>query len=235
VNCRYNAKNQTDILESRVRSTRVIRHIIGKCQEHPRVWLNSSTATIYRHAEDRAMDDETGEIGTGFSVEVAKAWEEAFFRNELPRTRRVALRTAMVMGPQEGGPFVVFRRLARLGLGGTMGSGTQMISWLHDVDFCRAVEWLIEHQEISGPINVAAPNPLPNREFMRELRDAVGAPIGLPAAKWMLEVGAVLLRTETELPLKSRWVLPSRLLAAGFEFAHPQWPEAAREIVNRAR
>jgi uncharacterized protein (TIGR01777 family) len=233
VNCRYNQKNRDDILESRVRSTRVISQAIGRCQGPPRVWLNSSTATIYRHAEDRPMDDENGEIGTGFSVEVAKVWEETFFHGEMPHTRRVALRTAMVMGPQEGGPFAVFYRLARFGLGGTMGHGRQMVSWLHDADFCRAIEWLIEHQEISGPINLTAPNPLPNREFMRDVRRAVGMPIGLPATKWMLETGAVFMRTETELPLKSRWVVPSRLLAAGFEFAHPIWPDAAREIVGR--
>ena len=142
VNCRYNAKNRAEILDSRLNSTRVLGQEIAKCAVPPRVWLNSSTATIYRHAEDRAMDDETGEIGSGFSVGIALAWEEEFFEIPLPRTRRVALRTAMVMGPQPGGPFVVFHRLARLGLGGTLGSGRQMVSWLHDEDFCRAVQWL---------------------------------------------------------------------------------------------
>ena len=179
------------------------------------------------------MDDETGEIGSGFSVGIALAWEKVFFEPKLPQTRRVALRTAMVMGPQPGGPFVVFHRLARFGLGGTLGSGRQMVSWLHDEDFCRAVEWLIRHDEVSGSINVSAPHPLPNHEFMSEVRRAAHAPFGLPASRWMLEIGALFLRTETELPLKSRWVLPSRLLAAGFEFRHPNWPEAADEIVGR--
>lgn len=233
VNCRYNAKNRAEILDSRLDSTRVLGQAIAKSSAPPRVWLNSSTATIYRHAEDRPMNDETGEIGSGFSVGIALAWEQEFFATEVPRTRRVALRTAMVMGPQPGGPFVVFHRLAKLGLGGTLGSGRQMVSWLHDEDFCRAVKWLIEHDDISGPINVSAPNPLPNREFMREVRQAAGVPFGLPATRWMLEIGAVFLRTETELPLKSRWVLPSRLQAAGFEFEHPTWPDAAREIVSR--
>jgi uncharacterized protein (TIGR01777 family) len=233
VNCRYNAKNRAEILDSRVDSTRVLGRAIAGCVTPPRVWLNSSTATIYRHAEDRPMDDETGEIGSGFSVGIALAWEKEFFEAALPRTRRMALRTAMVMGPQIGGPFVVFHRLARLGLGGALGSGRQMVSWLHDEDFCRAVAWLIDRDDITGPINVSAPNPLPNRDFMREIRRASGASIGLPATRLMLEIGAVFLRTETELPLKSRWVLPSKLLAAGFEFLYPTWPEAAKQIVER--
>jgi uncharacterized protein len=233
VNCRYNARNRAEILNSRLESTRVLGAATASCSTPPRVWLNSSTATIYRHAEDRPMDDETGEIGSGFSVGIALAWEKEFFEVALPQTRRVALRTAMVMGPQPGGPFVVFHRLARLGLGGTLGSGRQMVSWLHDEDFCRAVEWLIDHEEVNGPINVSAPHPLPNREFMREVRRASNALVGLPATSWMLEIGAVFLRTETELPLKSRWVLPSRLQAAGFKFHHPTWPEAADEIVER--
>jgi uncharacterized protein (TIGR01777 family) len=233
VNCRYNMQNRAEILNSRVDSTRVLGQAIANCSTRPRVWLNSSTATIYRHAEDRPMDDETGEIGSGFSVGIALAWEKELFEAHVPQTRRVALRTAMVMGPQAGGPFVVFHRLARLGLGGTLGSGRQMVSWLHDEDFCRAVQWLIDRQDISGPINVSAPNPLPNRDFMREVRRASGAPFGLPATRWMLEIGALFLRTETELPLKSRWVLPSRLQSAEFEFRHPSWPEAADDIVGR--
>jgi uncharacterized protein len=233
VNCRYNAKNRAEILNSRVESTQVLGKAIANCSTPPRVWLNSSTATIYRHAEDRPMDDETGEIGTGFSVGIALAWEKEFFEIEVPQTRRVALRTAMVMGPQEGGPFVIFHKLARLGLGGTLGSGRQMVSWLHDEDFCRAVQWLIDREDISGPINVSAPDPLPNRKFMREVRCASRAAFGLPATRWMLEIGAVFLRTETELPLKSRWVMPSRLLSAGFDFHYPAWTEAVKEIVGR--
>jgi uncharacterized protein len=233
VNCRYNSHNRAEILNSRIESTRVIGQAIASCRTPPRVWLNSSTATIYRHAEDRPMDDETGEIGSGFSVGIALAWEKEFFEADVPQTRGVALRTAMVMGPQAGGPFVVFRRLARLGLGGTLGSGRQMVSWLHDEDFCRAIRWLIDRENVHGPINLSAPNPLPNRDFMREVRRASRAPFGLPATRWMLEIGALLLRTETELPLKSRWVLPSRLQAAGFEFHHPSWPEAVNEITRR--
>lgn len=232
VNCRYNEKNRADILNSRVNSTRILGHAIANCAKPPRVWLNSSTATIYRHAEDHPMDDETGEIGSGFSVGIALAWETEFFEANLPQTRRVALRTAMVMGPQPGGPFVVFHRLARLGLGGTLGSGKQMVSWIHDEDFCRAIQWLIDRDDVTGPINVCAPHPVPNREFMREVRLAARAPFGLPATRWMLEIGAIFLRTETELPLKSRWVLPTRLQAAGFTFRHPTWSEAAIEIVG---
>ena len=233
VNCRYHARNREEILQSRVVSTRLLGAAIAGCTRPPRVWLNSSTATIYRHAEDRPMDEATGEIGVGFSVEVAQAWEAALAEADLPATRRVALRAAMVMGPQAGGPFVVFHRLARLGLGGTMGSGSQYVSWLHDDDFCRAIEWLIEREDFSGAVNLAAPTPIPNRDFMRDLRRASGAWIGLPATRWMLEVGAVFLRTETELPLKSRRVVPTRLLDAGFTFHHSAWPAAAEEIVAR--
>jgi len=233
VNCRYNAKNRAEILQSRVVSTRILGEAMATCARPPRVWLNSSTATIYRHAEDRPMDEATGEIGSGFSVEVAKDWEAALGEAHLPATRRVALRAAMVMGPQAGGPFVVFHRLARFGLGGTMGSGNQYVSWLHDEDFCRAIAWLIEHEDFSGAVNLAAPNPIPNRDFMRDVRQANGSPIGLPATRWMLEIGAFFLRTETELPLKSRRVIPTRLLDAGFTFQHPTWLEAAKEIVAR--
>jgi uncharacterized protein len=235
VNCRYNPKNRAEILDSRVNSTRVLSEVIASCSTPPRVWLNSSTATIYRHAEDRPMDDETGEIGSGFSVGVALAWEKEFFEALVPKTRCVALRTAMVMGPQKGGPFAVFHNLARLGLGGTLGSGKQMVSWLHDEDFCRALKYLIDRDNLSGPINVSAPNPLPNRDFMREIRRASGAPFGLPATRLMLEIGALFLRTETELPLKSRWVLPSKLLSAGFKFHYPTWSEAATQIANRIK
>lgn len=235
VNCRYDARNRAEIVGSRVASTRVLGLAIAACARPPRVWLNSSSATIYRHAEDRAMDEASGELGSGFSVDVVRAWESTFFEARTPHTRRVALRTAMVMGPQAGGPLEVFLRLARFGLGGRMGPGTQFVSWLHDVDFCRAVEWLIAHDTIDGVVNVAAPNPLTNAEFMRVLREACGAPFGLPATKWMLEIGAIALRTETELPLKSRRVVPRRMLDAGFEFEFDTWASAAPDLVRRSR
>jgi uncharacterized protein (TIGR01777 family) len=218
-----------------VRSTEVLGKAIAQCARPPRVWLNSSTATIYRHALDRPMDEASGEIGTGFSVGIAQAWERAFFEALTPQTRRVALRSAMVMGPQPGGPFIVFRMLARCGLGGRMGSGDQFVSWVHDRDFCRAVEWLIGNESVSGVVNIAAPNPLRNAEFMRVLRQACGMPIGLPATRWMLEIGAFFLQTETELPLKSRRVVPGRLQDAGFAFEFADWAAAAQDVVSRSR
>ncbi|HXH60958.1 MAG TPA: TIGR01777 family oxidoreductase [Fimbriimonadaceae bacterium] len=230
VNCRYNQKNREEILRSRVDSTKVLGAAIADLARPPRVWVNASTATIYRHAQDRPMDDETGEIGSGFSVDVALAWEKAFFGSGTP-TRKVAMRTAMVMGPGSGGPFEAFDRLVRAGMGGRMGDGRQMVSWIHIEDFRRAVEFLIEG-DCEGTVNVCAPGPLSNDEFMAEIRRARSKGIGLPSPKWMLEVGAFVLGTETELPLKSRWVLPSRLQSMGFEFLYPDWRSAVTQIVR---
>lgn len=244
VNCRYTAAHRREIMDSRVVSTRILGEAMGRLSTPPRVWLNSSTATIYRHAFDRPMDEATGEIGGNepdaprswrFSIQVATAWEEAFFAANMPHTRKVALRSSVILSPDRGGIFDVLLRLVRFGLGGKAGSGKQFVSWVHDADFARAIEFLIRHDEISGVVNVASPNPLPNSDFMRELRRAWEAKIGLPATKWMLQVGAVFLRTETELVLKSRRVVPSRLLASGFEFQFPHWPAASGDLVRRWR
>jgi uncharacterized protein (TIGR01777 family) len=206
--------------------------------------MNASTSTIYREAFDRAMDDISGEVGGGeprlpsawrFSYDVATSWENAFFEAGTPHTRKVALRTSMVMSPDRGGVFDTLLNLVRMGLGGTAGSGRQFVSWVHDVDFVRAVEFLIARSDLDGRINLTSPNPLPNRDFMAALRRAYGAPIGLPAANWMLEIGAFFLRTETELILKSRRVVPRRLLEAGFEFQFPDWSGAAADLVKRRR
>jgi uncharacterized protein (TIGR01777 family) len=242
VNCRYNAANRREILESRVKSTRLLGIAIAKLKQPPRVWLNASTATIYRHAFDRPMDEITGELGGQeanapatwkFSIDVATRWEESFFAASTPRTRKVALRSAMTMSPDRGGIFDTLLRLVRFGLGGTAGSGKQFVSWIHEEDFARAIEFLLAHEELEGALNLAAPEPLPNREFMRALRKAWGARIGLPAKEWMLEAGAIFLRTETELILKSRRVFPSRLLAADFQFQFPSWPAASADLVRR--
>jgi uncharacterized protein (TIGR01777 family) len=231
VNCRYNARHRAEILNSRVNATRAIGAAVAQCARPPAVWLNASSATIYRDARDRAMDEATGEVGEGFSVEVCRAWERAFFEAPAPVTRKVAMRLAIVFGPPPGGVFEVFERIVRRGLGGTQGDGGQFVSWLHLEDFCRAVEWLLAHGEVEGPVNLCAPNPLPNREFMRAFREAGGVRIGLPAARWMLEVGAFFMRTETELLLKSRRVVPGRLLAGGFHFHFTHWSTTVRELV----
>ncbi|HVU25145.1 MAG TPA: TIGR01777 family oxidoreductase [Opitutus sp.] len=231
VNCRYNARNRAAILDSRVHATRAIGAAVARCARPPAAWLNASSATIYREARDRPMDEATGEIGAGFSVEVCQAWEQAFFAAAAPKTRKVALRLSIVFGAAPGGAFEVFQRLVRLGLGGTQGDGGQFVSWLHLADFCRAVEWLLAHEEIAGPVNVCAPDPLPNADFMRAWREACGVPIGLPAAAWMLEIGALILRTETELLLKSRRVIPRRLQESGFHFDFTPWPRAIADLV----
>ena len=244
VNCRYHPKNRRQIYESRILSTRLLGQVIAALNHPPRLWMNASTATIYRHALDRPMDEFTGELGGNepgapdtwnFSIKVAKDWEAAFFETQLPRTRRLALRTAATFSPDPGGVFDIFRHLVRFGLGGTSGPGTQYVSWLHDTDFIRAIEFLIVHENLQGVINLAAPHPLPNRDFMRVLREAWGMPIGLPANAWMLEIGSWMMRTETELVLKSRQVIPTRLHQAGFEFQFPHWPPAARDLVSRWR
>lgn len=235
VNCRYNTKNRRDILESRVRSTELLGAAVASRKEQPKVWINAASATIYRHSEDRPMDEIAGEIGSGFSVEVCKAWEEAFFKLEGVDSRRVALRLAMVMAPGRGGVYHAFQNLARNGLGGTMGNGRQYVSWIEGSDFCRAVQWITRCHELDGVVNCAAPNPLPNRDFMQELRNALGQLIGLPAPRIFLEVGALVLRTETELLLKSRRVVPARLLEQAFHFEYPTWAEAVQKLVNLAQ
>jgi len=244
VDCRYHAANRALMMNSRIDSTRVVGEAIAQAKRPPRVWLQASTATIYRHALDGPQDDITGQLGGNepgapekwnFSISIAKKWEETLFAAPTPNTRRVAMRSAMTMSPDRGGIFDVLLLLTRLGLGGTAASGRQMISWVHEADFIAAVNLLIQRDDLDGPINICSPNPLPNRDFMAALRRAWGVPFGLPAFQWQLEVGAFFMRTESELILKSRWVVPTRLLQAGFQFQHPQWPEAARELCARVR
>jgi uncharacterized protein (TIGR01777 family) len=244
VDCRYHRRNRERILSSRVESTRVVGEAIRKCAKPPRLWLQASTATIYAHRYDAANDEATGILGGceagapdtwRFSIEVATAWERTLDEAQVPGTRKVALRSAVTLSPDPGGIFDVLLGLVRRGLGGTAGDGRQYVSWVHHEDFVRALYWLIEHEEIEGPVNVAAPEPLPNADFMRALREAWGARIALPASRWMLEVGAVFLRTETELVLKSRRVVPGLLLRDGFSFRYPRWPEAARDLCSAWR
>jgi uncharacterized protein len=242
VNCRYTGKNRAEIKESRTATTHLLGHALSQLAHPPRLWINASTATIYRHALERPMDEETGEIGGNerdvpsawrFSIDVATSWEQSFFDANTPNTRKVALRSAMIMSPDRGGVFDQLLRLVRFGLGGAAASGQQFVSWIHDSDFLRSIDYLIAHDELDGPINLAAPNPIPNCEFMQALRGAAGAVIGLPSTRLMLELGAWFLRTETELILKSRRVVPGRLLESGFHFQFPDWASAARDLVAR--
>lgn len=244
VNCRYNSENRRQMMDSRVRSTRVVGEAIAAATHPPKVWLQASTATIYSHRYDAPNDDVTGIVGGAepdapdtwrFSIEVARSWEKAANDADTPQTRKVLMRSAMTMSPDKDGIFDVLLGLVRKGLGGTAGNGRQYISWIHELDFIRSIYWLIEHNELSGPINISSPEPLPNSEFMRILRRAADIPIGLPAMEWMLAIGAVLMRTETELILKSRRVVPTRLLRSGFEFEFPNWQDAARDLISRWR
>ena len=242
VNCRYHAAHRREIMQSRVDSTRAVGHAIAAARHPPRVWLQAGTATIYAHRYDAANDEATGLLGGDephapdtwrFSIAVARAWERALDEARTPHTRKVILRSAMTMSPDPGGVFATLLGLARRGLGGRIGDGRQFMSWIHDDDFIRAVRWLIARDDLAGPVNLAAPHPLPNADFMRALRKAAGLPIGLPAPEWLLEIGVRLLRTESELVLKSRRVVPARLLASGFTFHFPTWPAAARDLVRR--
>ncbi len=244
VNCRYSAKNRRAIMDSRTRPTRAVGQAIAQAARPPRVWLQASTATIYAHRYDAPNDEATGLLGGSepnapdtwrFSIDVAKAWEQAANEADTPRTRKVLLRSAMTMSPDRDGVFDVLLGLVRRGLGGSVGNGRQYVSWVHDGDFIRAVSWLIAHDELSGPVNVAAPNPVPYADFMRGLRQAWGIGVGLPATKWMLEIATFILRTESELVLKSRRVVPGWLLASGFTFQFPTWPEAAADLCRRWR
>jgi uncharacterized protein len=244
VNCRYTPENRRTIKESRMNSTRILGEAIARAAHPPRVWLQSSTATIYAHRYDAPNDEATGLIGSTepdapstwrFSIDVAQAWEQATNEAVTPQTRKVLMRSSMIMSPDRGGIFDVILGLVRFGLGGPVGDGRQYVSWIHDHDFVQAIYWLIARDDLEGVVNLAAPNPLPYAEFMRTLRQSWGIPIGLPATAWMVEIGTFLMRTESELVLKSRRVIPGRLLESGFTFRFPTWAEAAGDLCQRWR
>jgi uncharacterized protein (TIGR01777 family) len=244
VNCRYTEENLRAMMDSRVESTRAVGEAIAAAASAPRLWLQMSTATIYAHRLDAPNDEATGIIGGNeagvpaywaTSVKIATEWERALNEAKTPKTRRVALRSAMMMSPDREGIFDVMLGMVRKGLGGTAAGGAQFVSWMHDVDFSRAIDLLIARDDLEGPFNLAAPNPLPYADFMRAMREAWGTRVGLPATKWMLEIGAWAMRTDTELVLKSRRVIPGRLLEAGFQFEQPSWPAAAKDLTARWR
>jgi uncharacterized protein (TIGR01777 family) len=231
VDCRYNKKNKAEIISSRVDATRVLGEAIRSAAHPPGLWINAASATIYRHAEDRPMDEFTGEIGEGFSVNVCKVWEKTFDEIGLVSTRKVILRLSMVMG-KKGGVFPVMKKLVKNSFGGKMSAGTQYVSWIHEEDFLNCLEWFIQTETATGAYNVAAPDPIRNMDFMKSMRKHLHKSIGLPAAKWMLEIGAFFIRTETELILKSRRVIPGRLLKEGFVFKYPKADDAIKELSN---
>lgn len=243
VDCRYHERNLAEMMCSRVDSTRVIGQAIAQARHPPRVWLQASTATIYAHTFGAPNDEFTGEIGGkepgvpalwARSITIARAWEEEVNRAATPRTRKVILRSAMIMSPDRGGVFAVLARLARLGVG-AQGDGRQFVSWVHERDFVAAVEFLLGREELAGVFNVCSPHPLPNLDFMAALGRAFGRRLAVPVPRWALELGAFFLRTESELVLKSRRVVPDRLLQSGFGFRYPDWPAAAADLVRRWR
>ncbi len=236
VNCRYSEKNKAEILESRTHTTMLIGEAIQQLKNPPKVWVNSSTATIYQHTEKTGNNspntEADGVIGEDFSMGIAKAWEEVFFADSAP-VRKVATRTAIVLGAEKETVFDVLSKITRLGLGGKMGNGKQMMSWIHEYDFCRAVDFCIQKDQIKGAVNLVSPKAETNSELMRLLRKTWGIPLGLPAYKWMLEIGTFIMRSETELVLKSRWAYPKVLEDAGFTFKMPELERALLELKGR--
>ncbi len=241
VNCRYTQKNLKEMMDSRVLSTQAVGRAIAQAKNPPRLWLQMSTATIYAHTFGEPNDEQTGVIGGSepgvppywkFSIDIAENWEKAQQEAPTPQTRKVALRTAMVMGRAPNSVFGILRKMSLMGLGGAIAGGKMYMSWIHEDDFTRAMDFLIEHEEISGPINICSPHPIPQLELMRTMRAKLGVPIGLPATEWMVKIGAVFMRTDTELLLKSRRVVPKRLLDAGFQFRLGEWSEACGDLAR---
>ena len=231
VNCRYTAKNQEEIISSRVVPTRLLAEVIRSLVQPPKLWINITSATIYRHAEDRPQDEETGDIGYGFSIDVCKRWEEEFFAADTPATRKIALRMGIVFGHADGA-FPRLLNLVKCGLGGQQGDGKQYVSWVHEQDAARCTEWLIGQEGMSGVVNCTAPEPIQNAVMMRHIRHAYGIPVGLPSPAWLLGIGAFVIGTEVELILKSRWVLPKRLLDDGYQFVFPKAEHAIKDILS---
>lgn len=241
VNCRMTDENFKLIMDTRVDSTRVVGQAIQQAENPPKLWLNASTSTFYKHRFDKPNDDVDGVLEDDptlpkvwrQSLEVAQAWEDTFNQAVTPNTRKIAMRISMVMSNRPGGVYEVLTGLAKKFLGGTLGSGKQRVSWIHETDICRAAEFVIDREDLSGPINFCAPDPIPQKEFARIHRESLGVKIGLPATEWMLEIGCWAMKTESELVMKSRYVMPRRLLEAGFEFTYPTWQQAADNLAKR--
>ena len=242
VNCRYTPQHLQEMIHSRVASTRILGEAISHLEHPPALWLQAGTATIYSHRFDAPNDEATGIIGGSepglpekwkASVGIAKAWEAELDNARTPTTRKIAMRTAIVMSPDKGGAFDHLAKAAKWGVGGRVGDGKQYVSWIHEEDFARAIWFLMEHEELSGAINIAAPSPMPNAEFNSAIREAFGVRLGVPLPKWLLEMGMKMMKSESELLLKSRRVVPTRLLNAGFDFKYETWGKACNELMRR--
>lgn len=231
VDCRYNEKNKQEIYSSRIDSTRILQKAVDLCSDKPKVWLNASSATIYVHSEKHLNTEENGVVGDDFSMNICKSWEKEFFKVKNEKIRKVALRTSIVLG-KNGGAFPKLKMITKLGLGGKQGRGNQMVSWIHIDDFCKAVEWIIQHETISGVINITAPAPVSNENMMKKLRKKLKVPFGLNAPVWQLEIASVFLNTETELLLKSRNVYPEKLIKNEFQFSYPGFDDAILNLLE---
>jgi len=231
VNCRYTEKNRKEIISSRIAPTTLLGNVIANLKSPPELWINITSATIYRHAEDHPQDEETGEIGYGFSINVCRQWEQTFFETNTPRTRKIALRMGIVFGRSDGA-FPRLLNLVKFGLGGRQGDGQQYVSWIHEQDAAKCTEWLLEHKALSGVINCTAPEAVKNTKLMKLIRNSYGVPFGLPSPAWLLELGAVFIGTETELILKSRWVEPKHLTDSGYSFIFSKAEYAVKDIIS---
>ena len=231
VDCRYTEKNKKEILLSRIQSTKILNKAILNCKNPPKHWLNSSTATIYRFSLDKQMDEINGEIGNDFSMNVAQSWEKAFFKIDTPKTLKTALRTSIVLG-KNGGAFIPLKTLAKIGLGGKQGKGNQFISWIHEDDFANAIDFIIQN-EMVGVVNIVSPEPISNAEFMKKLQNAVGIPFGIPISTFLLNIGSFIIRTETELVLKSRNVIPKKLVENGFKYKFANIDTAFQNLLKK--
>jgi len=230
-NCRYTAQNREEIIRSRVIPTALLNEVVGELSNPPVLWINITSATIYRHAEDFAQDEATGQIGYGFSIDVCQQWEEAFFSECKAPVRKVALRMGIVLGRSDS-VFPRLLNLVRFGLGGKQGNGRQYVSWVHEQDVARSTEWILDHPEMNGVINCTAPEAIKNVDLMYTLRKSYGMPVGLPTPAWLLNIGARIIGTETELILKSRWVAPKRLLDSGYQFLFTKADYAIDDILS---
>lgn len=232
VDCRYHEKNRSEINSSRINSTRILQEAVNSCMVPPKIWLNASSATIYVHSEKHLNTEKNGIIGDDFSMNICKSWEEEFFKIKKEGLRKVALRTSIVLG-NNGGAFPKLKMITKLGLGGKQGRGSQMVSWIHIDDFCRAIDWIIQHPHAEGAINITAPSPLSNEMMMRKLRKQFKAPFGLNAPVWQLELASIFMKTETELLLKSRYVYPEKLIHSGFQFSYSTFDEAILKLLRK--
>ena len=231
VDCRYTDKNKKEIYDSRINATQILGKAILQCKQPPKIWMNASTATIYRHSLDKKMTEQNGEIGNDFSMNIAKSWEKEFNQFETHKTRKVILRTSIVLG-KNGGALIPLKALAKFGLGGNQGRGNQKVSFIHEEDFVRAVEFILNRPNLNGVFNVTVPNPTNNMILMKTIRKKIGMPFGISHPEWLLKIGAKIIGTETELVLKSRNVIPERLLQNGFNFKHPTIETTISNLLN---